>query len=821
MRYCDTKEKPRLSASVLDIVSAAVAGGDLHSAAYTRRRIAEGIDAHRTVQDSWPVEYEREVAVELTVERPNAVITVRGRIDGVIENDEGFLVEEIKSIEESPADVSPGIRRRHLAQAKLYAYIIAVLKALSTISVRLTYYRTKTHETTFVDHVCSFQELEGHFFELTDEYIHLIQRDRQRRRERNQFLKGIKFPFKRIRQGQAEFIEHVANGIANASNVFLCAPTGIGKTAAALFPALKAMADGCCENIFYLTARTTTQRVAEETLGRISGQSAKLRSVTITAKEKACPFKRRFCVPEKCELAKGYFERLPLAIDESAAASLFTRDRIADLAARHRICPFELSLDMALTSDCIICDYNYLFDPRIYLRRFFAADTSPAPAETGIPSRPVFLIDEAHNLVDRARDMYSAAIDKKRVLECKRSLNAKRFPVLSRQLKSLNDYLLSLKKFCIEQDVRYYAAEQLSEEVFEIAEDIVQSMQAVLLETPDLVFELYIDLIGFLVIHGLQDDSHASTIEINKSSLVLKLVCLDPSQFVRKCIERGRSGIFFSATLVPEQYFISLLGGKEDEDDYIILPSPFPERNRNVMLVDTISTRYNQRQGTYSLVADYIDAFTVRDGNYLVFFPSFEYMERVSAAGSSFSKDKRILCQKRQMAENERQKFLEHFTDSEREGSAIGVGSTDDFLGDYAGDVALPQDVLIGFAVVGGIFSEGIDLPGERLIGVIVVGVGLPAVTFERELMKRYFDERQAEGFHYTYTFPALNKILQAAGRLIRSETDRGVMLFIGERYSKMPYANLLDSLHSRIDSAASPEAVRGLVESFWSGPAD
>lgn len=467
---------------------------------------------------------------------------------------------------------------------------------------------------------------------------------------------------------------------------------------------------------------------------------------------------------------------------------LLNRERIEEYARKHQVCPFELSLDLSLLTDVIICDYNYFFDPRIQLARYTSEITQPF----------VYLVDEAHNLVERSRGMFSAELEKKEFLELKRSVDKTTYPELHQCIDTLDVYLRDLRKSSFQEGQYQLALKEMPEELTDFlvdflltAEDLLQSVET--FRFRDALQELYYRAAFFIKINQIriESDAYAIIYRRSKSNLVVKQLCLDASEMLKSKIGQGISSIFFSATLSPEDYFINLLGG-DDSDRYFQLPSPFPEENLAICLVDSISTRYRDRERTYDTIADYIAVYIEqKKGNYLVFFPSYQYLEQIYSRCRNRVADVEFIRQETRMSEADRDDFIREFTDDR-------------------------EKTLAGFVVMGGIFGESIDLPGDRLTGTAIVGVGLPQVNPERDLIRHYHDSRSKKGFHYSYTYPGMNKVLQAAGRLIRTETDRGSLLLIDDRFSSNLYRSLYPSQWKTIHRIADPENLEKVLSNFW-----
>ncbi len=753
-------------------------GGSIQTQSRVRKLEREGIRIHKQVQETRPPGYQVEVPLELNYDAGDIRLLVRGRIDGLFSGglsatavtdmgacatvpDQIPIIEEIKSTISQPGDLSP--KDVHLAQAKLYAAMYAKITGTEQVRVHLTYIHFASGAERIFAYLFEAGELEAYFRTIVGGYVDHLRQLMQWEEERNGSIIATPFPFPQPRAGQQEFMEAVTDVIGNEEKLFVRAPTGIGKTVAAIFPALQSMARGVCSRIFYLSARTTAQANAEACLQRIRVAGGLLRSVTITAKAKICFLSLEICEPAGCPFADGYYGRLPDALDEvhNDGGAAYTREVIEALAKKHSLCPYELSLDIALISDVIICDYNYVFDPTVYLRRFFLE---------GDPGGIVLLIDEAHNLVDRAMEMFSAGIRKKLVLQAVRGVDASGNPALVKSLKSLNTYFIALRKTMKEEGRNFWVADEIDNDLAEKVEEALELFgeyfsglagEAI----PQEVSDLYRNLFRFSLIRGIAGPGHRSYAENRSSDVLATIRCIDPSGMLREKTDACWAAVFFSATLTPFDYFTSLLDGGEDVQT-LSLQSPFPKENLEVFIDPRFSTRYRDREQSLDPLAEYVEAFSGR-GNCIFFFPSYEYLEMVLAAVTAQKPNLEILAQRRGMDDLGRKDFLESFVADHPEG-------------------------VLAFAVLGGVFGEGIDLVGERLVAVVIVGVGMPPISDEKNLMKEYYDEKFGKGFLFAYTYPGMNRVLQAAGRVIRSGTDKGTVLFAGQRFATNGYRRLL-----------------------------
>lgn len=752
-------DKKEIKVSVRNLVEFLLRSGDIDSSFFRVNRAVEGTRIHKKIQKAQKEDYRPEVTLKYNVEYEEFILSVEGRADGIIEGNSDVMVDEIKSTLTPLEAIDENYSEVHWAQAKCYAYIYASLNSIEQINVRLTYCHLDTEEIKYLIKPFNISQLKEFFEELIHSYYNWAKLLYHWQSDRDMSIKNMRFPFEVYRKGQRELAVAVYKTITSGKNIFVKAPTGTGKTISTLFPAIKAIGEGNTSKIFYLTAKTITRSVAEEAFSIMRAKGLKFKAVTLTAKEKICIKEKSSCNPIDCEFAKGHFDRINDAImDILINADELKRETIELYSKKHRVCPFEYSLDLTLWSDAVICDYNYVFDPRVYLKRFFTEKGGDF----------TFLVDEAHNLIDRAREMYSAEIYKKPVLEMKKKMKDVS-PKISIVLGKLNTFMLNKKKLC--NDKGFYMSTEGDKEIYSILRKFVSECEEHLAKNEntkmgDELLELYFNALIFIKICELYDERYVTYVEKQNDDVTIKLFCLDPSYLLSEALKKGKSAAFFSATLIPLEYYRGILGGGV-EDYTMSIESPFSVDNRKLMVADKISTRYINREKSYKEIVEAIRNTTYcKCGNYLVFFPSYQYMNTVYDIFRSEYPEVKVHVQSTSMTEEEREEFLELF-------------------------IPEPPETTIGFCVMGGIFSEGIDLKSDRLIGTVIVGVGLPQVCVEREIIRDYFHEKKGQGFEYAYMFPGMNKVMQAAGRVIRSEADKGVILLIDERFTNRSYLNL------------------------------
>ncbi len=753
--------KQKIKVSVRNLVEFILRSGDIDSGfvGSSNNRALEGTRIHKKIQSTSGENYDSEVILKYDMEYDDYILSLEGRADGIIKDNDTVTIDEIKSTAAPIEKIDEDFNLLHWAQAKCYAFIYAEQNNLLNINVQLTYYQIDTDEIKRIVKEFDFEELKEFFFDLIRRYFIWTEMQHKWNIERDASIKELSFPHETYRKGQRELAVAAYKTIVNEKKLYAQAPTGIGKTISTSFPAIKAIGEGHISKIFYLTAKTITRTVASEAFSLMRESSLRVKTVVLTAKDKICFKEKATCNPEACEYAKGHYDRVNDAImDILKNEDELNRETIEKYALKHCVCPFEFSLDLTLWADAVICDYNYVFDPTVSLKRFFA--------EKG--GDYVFLIDEAHNLVDRAREMYSAELFKKPFLDFKRDVKTA-YPKLSKALNKINQYMLDLKKKC--DDNGYYIKDELDGDIYYYLKKVIAECEDYLLKQKNAEryeehLTLYFDVLAFTRICELYDEKYITYVENSNGDVKLKLYCLDPSHLLKETLKKGKAAIFFSATLIPMDYHKNILGG--EEDDYTIyLGSPFPIANRRILVANRISTKYRDREKSYSDIVDYIKSvLDAKEGNYLIYFPSYQYMNKVYELFIEKYPEHETYVQAPNMTEEEREDFLELF------------------------ELDKDKNVL-GFCVLGGIFSEGIDLKHDRLIGAIVVGVGLPQICLERDIIKDYFNKVNNLGYEYSYMYPGMTKVLQAAGRLIRTEEDRGIILLLDERFVYSNYQRL------------------------------
>ena len=782
------KEETIIRISVRSLVEFILREGDIDnrvSGSMEKDAMLLGGKIHRKIQSRMGTNYTAEVPLKIQMPCDGFVLQIEGRADGVLKDDGKVLIDEIKGILRSLEHLEAPVPV-HLAQAKCYAYIYAVQNSLKCIDVQMTYCQMETEEIRRFCQEFEFQELQTWFQDLVTQYEKWAKFEIEWRNVRNDSIRQIEFPFP-YREGQRDLVVSVYRTILRKKKLFIQAPTGVGKTMATVFPAVRAVGEGLGEKIFYLTAKTITRTVAEQAFSLLKEKGLLYKTITLTAKEKICFCEEAECNPDACPYAKGHFDRVNDAVfDLITHSGDWSREVLEEQAKKHMVCPFEMSLDVSNWADAVICDYNYAFDPQAHLKRFFS--------ESG-KGEYLFLIDEAHNLVERGREMYSASLYKEDLLEVRKLVKAED-PKLAKRLSECNQQFLELKRECehyqILKSVSHIALRLMN--VLSKLEDYLEECKDA--EKKKRVLDFYFAVRSFLNIHDIMDENYVIFSEMMEDGrFQIKLFCVNPAVNLQNYLEQGNSTIFFSATLLPVHYYKKLLS--VEKDDYAVYAhSSFPQENKFLFIGTDVSTRYTRRgESTYQRFARYIAVMAEqKKGNYMAFFPSYRFLEEVHTCFlECVDHEVDSICQVSYMDEEQREEFLEEF-EQEREKS------------------------LVAFCVMGGIFSEGIDLTDDKLIGAVIAGTGLPQVCTEREILKQYFNAADMDGFDYAYLYPGMNKVLQSAGRVIRTESDRGVILLLDDRFRAMRYREVFPREWQQYQ-LGSVKNLEQEIRTFWESP--
>lgn len=775
----------KLNLSVHQLVDFVLRSGDIDNRVFNRSSMNEGTLLHALYQSKQNDNYLSEIPLEVTLNVDDIEIHIEGRADGIIKKSKKkYVIDEIKT---TVADLETFYKDNeawHLGQAELYGFMFAKQNKLEDIELRLTYISQKKHSDKLIkNYFYSYLELEQKVIGYIEEYLEFYHIILTIQKERDESLKNVTFPFKNFRKGQKELSKYSYVIASKGGELFVEAPTGIGKTMSTLFPAIKSLEKDELAKIFYLTAKASGKENAHLACKIIMDKGAKLTSIIITAKDKICFCKGKGCNPDECPYTKGYFSKIGSILKYALLTYHdFDLKTITDLAYQYEVCPFELELDLSLYSDIIICDYNYLFDPISYMKRYFDEDSSHYLA----------LIDEAHNLVDRSRDMYSEIIKEEDFRDAKKSVKTSSHRPLKNALAKLTKY------FNIQHDlheIKSYQVDSLPEDMIKALTRFNEAMLDINKNYHDEVskelLDFYLNVNRFLKIYEISNDSFLFNIKMERKNMNIEMYCLDASSYLKAIVNRLKGAIFFSATLTPIDYYIETLGGKKDVP-VLKLDSPFPSENFLMLVAPKISVKYKNRQGTYFEVAEYIRRFILNKiGNYIVFFPSYEYLETIIPLLTVFHKEFDIIKQEKDMSEEDKLNFINSFEPS-------------------------PKKSKLGLAILGGSFSEGIDLVSDRLIGVVVVGIGMPKINFVSDQISNYYDAKGLNGKNYAYIYPGMNKVMQAVGRLIRSEDDKGTVLLIDERYMTNQYQDLFKKEWSNYQVVLSNDEVDEAISSFY-----
>lgn len=776
---------------VREFVEFTVRTGDLDPVTTNSNNTALiGAQIHRQLQSAYDESYEKEVYLTQTVTVNGEDFIIDGRADGVQTTEAKVVVEEIKTSARAWEALPQNTKDRYWAQARVYGHFLCTDRDLDSIEIDLVYYQTSNDKVTrFTEHHTA-QELADDFADLIAEFADWLKLRSDIITRRNASIPDLSFPFPQYRAGQHELAAAVYKTVATSQRLFVEAPTGTGKTISTLFPVMKSMGAGLVNRAFYLTAKQSTRHVAETAMNLMATHGLQAKSITLTAKD-TITFEDE---PDDSSINPymlGYYDRLKPALkDLLGNEDQITRQTIELYARKHTLDPFEFSLDASLFCDVIICDYNYLFDPAVFLQRFFSE-----PDDGNF-----FLIDEAHNLVSRAREMYSAGLVDHDFTALKVALapfKQKGVPpikaALTRTITAfdvLREQVPKGQNEIFQADAPEAFVEVLNRLASAIHDWLTSELAPADQPAVDLLLPVYFLINSFLRIYDFYDDAFETKITLTPNTVEVKQLCLDPSAFIDGSLAKGRGAVFFSATLSPLHYYQEVLGGIGNSLAYR-LPSPFPKENLAVIVATNVQTTYRQRDANLpTLIASLTVMVAAKSGHYLVFCPSYKYLEQIYTAFTAANPSLNTIKQANPMTAEERASFLDHFRDN--------------------------IDPVVGFAVLGGIFSEGIDLKGDQLIGVAIVSVGLPGLNSETDRLRAYFDRKNGKGFAYAYQLPGFNNVLQAGGRVIRGGRDVGVILLLDARFATPRYAELFPPHWAHAQVSASTDALAQQLTAFW-----
>lgn len=750
-------EQIRIKDSVRNLVEFCLKDGDLDNRFTTSARAVEGTRAHQKLQaDNLEIydNYKSEVYLTYDFVVDNITLSIEGRADGIIVENNKIIIEEIKSTYKKYSYIDD-LNELHWAQAKVYGFIYCSQNDVDEVTIRLSYVQLDDNEVKSFEKRFLFIELKKFIDKIINYYINFAKLIYENKKKRDETIKSVVFPFEEYREGQRRLINIVYNTIKEQEILFAQAPTGIGKTISTIFPAVKAIGEGKGKRIIYLTSKVVNREVANEAINKLREEGLYFSSITLTAKEKACCNNVFDCNPEVCKYAKGYYGKVRKVISEIINnVGDISYEVLRDYAEKYEVCPFELSLDVSLYCDAVICDYNYIFDPSVSIGRITESEGN------------IVLVDEAHNLIDRSRNMYSSSLDKASILECRKITKGK-LNKISSVLNKINSFFIEIRNECEDKQKEWFYENEEPKSLIKLIKLFIKESEQVLargskFEGYDQILQLYFDMYSFMTISQMYDKNYVTIVKNKDKNVYLNLFCVNTADNLKKCIDKCYAVIFFSATFSPITYYIKMLGGN-DNTYRVKLSSPFEKSNLKTYIAP-INIRYSYRKHTLPLVLKKVEGFVnSKIGNYIIFCPSYAYLDMMWDEINKYNFENfKVMKQNFNMTDEEKKQFLNMFKE---------------------------QDNLLVFCVLGGMFSEGIDLPGEQLIGCTIIGVGYPKIDVENEIIKEFYKEN---GYDYAYIYPGINKVQQAAGRVIRTENDKGRILLIDERFVSAKYGALL-----------------------------
>ena len=751
-------------------------------------------DAHTKAEHGCP---EEDTPISYTAECGEYKLKITASADNIEKSHDGDTLTFLFSCDADTHSLPPRVKKYVRARAFCTAYIYAATNKKDKLTLRTVCCNYESGEYDVFTEKPTISSLDKFFCRLLSSFRNNARAEIERVCKRLPTMRNLKFPYPSTRAGQKEFMSCCYSAVKKGKVITACAPTGTGKTVSVLYPAVRAMGEGECSKVFYLTPKGTTALAAAQALQKMRESGAKINSVIISSKERIC--QSGVLCRRGLECSKRFFsqEQMTDACAELLSLDVSTIDKkqIQAVAQRHGVCPHELSLNYSMMCDVIICDYNYLFDSKAYLRRYFDRGGDY-----------FFLIDEAHNLPDRIREGYSAQITLTELKQARSFFKSHNvlfeilndachkfaellYPLCKQEMKlspsgervgvvceselptGLHPFFASLKQKC---ERSYFARRaDFSREEYNFLREFLDKMRT------------------FVDICAIYDKKFNTIIQVVGHEITLKLLCIDPSSIISNRLSRGRGAVMFSATLLPSDYYNAQLTDTRSSQS-VEIPSPFERENLCIAVLDSVSARYNDREANAPVICDAIYATAnARVGNYMVFCPSFSYMESLSKYFSSRYPQLKTVTQKRSMTQRERTEFLAMFKED-------------------------TDSTLVAFCVMGGIYSEGIDLAGDKLIGAVIIGAGMPTPTIEREAMREYYQQIYEAGHEYAYIYPGMNRVLQAAGRVIRRDDDRGVLLLIDDRLREQVYRKILPQHWHSLKYTGDIRSLSALFERFW-----
>jgi DNA excision repair protein ERCC-2 len=729
--------------------------GDLTTEFFSNHDMLVGSRAHDFLQSQYSSLDKAEYYIKREISYLGKTYILDGYIDGVLNEDETIIIEEIKSTTKELDEITIEYHKEHLAQAKIYAYLYALENNMDVINIRLTYISVIDYDVKSFDMIAKFDELEDFTLSTLEAYISWLNMLDSSKNDKNETLKTIKFPFESERMGQRTLMKATYKALTNNEILYCIAPTGIGKTMATMFSALKTLNENY--KLFYLTAKGSGKNAPLDAIRILKDKGLKIKAIDITAKKKICNAKMGHCNPDECPYTKDYFSKLNEATKEIFSKyDIYSEDVILEITNKYKICAFEFSLYLSYFCDIVIADYNYAFDPSARLIRYFEDDTY----------KPKVLVDEAHNLVDRSRDMYSANITELDIRTLRKYLNGYK-PSIRNDCNKALEILDSYREFLVDRTTIF--ENSMNHDLNVILRNIFQKCDQIFEENKkikdkDIALESYFKIMDFLNISEIFSENHRVIIKLIDDKIYMTYFCLDASKFILETIKESIYGIvFFSATLYPIEYHANLITAGEGK--FLELDSPFDPNNLDIIINSSVSTKYKNRIDSIDSIIEAIEVVTEsKSGNYIVFFPSYQYMNMVLE--QIIDPNYEIIIQKNNLTELEKNEIINKFKTT--------------------------KNTKVGFFVMGGVFSEGIDYIGDALSGVIIVGVGLPLICDENNLLKEYYESTYNNGFNYAYTYPGFTKVIQAVGRVIRDYNDRGIAILMDERFVYNEYQQLM-----------------------------
>lgn len=774
--------KKKLTLSVHQLVDFLLRTGDIDNRIFNKETMTTGSRMHQTYQANQKAGYMAEYPLSKVFILDEFEITLQGKADGITKKSGLYYVEEIKTTVDSLEKFKSENFNWHIGQAKCYALMLCYEKQLTEVFIRMTYISQGDEKKKEVDdYFFNFDELDSFVKGLLDEYTSFYSIINAHLIAKKASISSLDFPFTKYRTGQKEMTKFIYSTEINSGGIFCQAPTGIGKTMASLYGSLKFVEQEEDSKIFYLTAKGTGKESALSALEKLENQGLDAKYISITAKEKVCFGEKGKCNPDDCPYAQGYYTKILHVLKDSFINyNRFDLEKILDIAKENQMCPFELSLDLSLFCDVVICDYNYLFDPISFMKRYFSEGKV----------NHIALIDEAHNLVERSRNMYSSLISRNKFEKMKRSLRHIKFAPLKKHCTKISKGFIDLDALIIGE---YLPVERFDDNFVKSIESFVNCYPNYIKNHSEFITDetrdFYFECSRFIKLYELDSERYLNFYSRENSDLLINHYCLDTSRFIQNTLNDLRSYAMFSATFSPIEYYKQMFGA-DYSTPTLILKSPFPKENLKVLIAPKVSIKYKERNESIKEVCSYIKSFiSSKVGNYFIFCPSYEYKKNLE--NKLDLGEINIISQEKEFNDFEKIEFLEKFKPK-------------------------PETTTVGLLVIGGTFGEGIDLIDDRLIGCVIIGIGLPKMNFQSDSLVEYYNENGLPGYDYAYAFPGINKVMQAAGRVIRSEYDKGSILLIDERYGYRKYLSVISEQWPQYQMVLSADDVKECLIDFY-----